>query len=181
PADPTTVIPPGFNTRHQFGGTVGGPIVRDKMFFFIGVDRQKKAGPLGTAFSNQAGCPPATCVNGAAGPELGIADLGRLQGGTPQRQDLLAPLVKLDYRRTHSITPTSPFNYSRNETDNFTGGRSQIFVFGAVDSNFENFVNEGPALSQTITTLINPRTVNEARFAYSLERRDRANRGPEPE
>ena len=34
PADPETTIAPGLNTRHQFGGTVGGPIARDKAFFF---------------------------------------------------------------------------------------------------------------------------------------------------
>jgi hypothetical protein len=162
--------------------------MKDRAFFFIGVDRQKKAGPLGTAFSNQAnpdptiGCPTgADCVNGVAVPELGIADLAALQGTTPQRQDLLTPLIKLDYRITHNTTATSRFNYSRNETDNFTGGRPQIFVFGAVASNFENFVNEGPVASQTVTTVINPKTVNEARFGYSLERRDRINRGPGPE
>ncbi len=184
PADPTTIIPPGFNTRHQFGGTLGGPIVKDRAFFFLGVDRQKRAGPLGTAFSNQAGCPTPTnpnCVNGVAVPELSIADLAALQGTTPQRQDLLAPLIKLDYRITHSTTATSRFNYTRNETDNFTGGGGQIFVFGAVASNFENFVNEGPVASQTVTTVFGPRTVNEARFAYSLERRNRINRGPGPE
>jgi hypothetical protein len=181
PAAPGVVIPPGFNTRHQFGGTLGGPILKDRAFFFIGVDRQKKAGPLGTAFSNQTGCPPATCVNGVAVPELNIADLAALQGTTPQRQDLLTPLIKLDYRITHSTTATSRFNYSRNETDNFTGGGSQIFVIGQVASNFENFVNEGPVASQAVTTVFGPRTVNEARFAYSLERRDRINRGPGPE
>jgi len=173
PAFPTTVIPPGFNTRHQFGGSVGGAIKKDKAFFFIAVDRQKKAGPLGTAFNQN--------VAGVSVPELSIPDLSALAGPTKQRQDLLTPLIKLDYRITHNTTASTRFNYSRNETDNFTGGRSQIFVFGAVNSNFENFVNEGPALSQSVTTVINPRTVNEARFAYSLERRDRTNRGPGPE
>lgn len=178
PAIPGLVIPPGFNTRHQFGGTVGGPIVKEKAWFFAGVDRQKKAGPLGTAWLQDLSAIPAAA---RAVPELGIPDLAALARGTPQRQDLLAPLIKLDYKITNNTTASSRFNYTRNETDSFTGGRSQIFVLGAVDSNFENFVNEGPVFSQTVTTVINPRTVNEVRFAYSLERRDRANRGPGPE
>src|SRR5712692_1074529 len=184
PGIPGMVIPPGFNTRHQFGGTVGGQIIKDKGWWFVDVDREKKAGPLGTAFKNQTGCPTPSnpdCVNGVAVPELGIADVAALQGTTPQRQDLLTPVVKLDYKISHNTTATSRFNYSRNETDNFTGGASQILVVGQVASNFEDFVNEGPVGSQTVTTVINPRTVNEARFAYSLERRDRKNRGPGPE
>ncbi|MEE8606538.1 MAG: carboxypeptidase regulatory-like domain-containing protein [Nitrospiraceae bacterium] len=178
PADPTTPIPPPFNTRHQFGGTVGGPIVGDKFFFFFAIDNQKQSGPLGTDFS--VGNPVATLCPCPI-PELGIADLADLAGGATQRQDLLTPLLRLDYQITSNTSGTSRVNYTRNETDNFTGGASQIFVFGQLESNFENFINEGPAFLQSVTTVINPFTVNEFRFAYSRERRDRANRGPGPE
>ncbi|MBI4462294.1 MAG: TonB-dependent receptor [Acidobacteria bacterium] len=173
PALPGQVIPPPFNTRHQFGGTIGGPIVRDKLFLFFAIDAQEQAGPLGTAFEQD--------VSGVAVPELGIANLQDEVGGSTQRQDLRAPFLRVDYQITSNTHGTSRANYTRNETDNFTGGRSQIFVGNAADSNFENFVNEGPAFLQSVTTVINPLTVNEARFAYSRERRDRINRGPGPE
>ncbi len=171
PAFPGVTIAPPFNTSHQFGGSVGGPIVRDKAFFFFAIDVQEQGGPLGTAFFND--------FSGIAVPELGISDLAGLAGGTTQRQDLLAPLVKFDFNITPNHTATTRINYSRNETDNFTG-RGQQFVSGASPDNFENFVNEGPVASQSLTSVINPFTVNEARFAYTWERRDRINNGPAP-
>ncbi len=166
-------VPPPYDTRNQFGGTLGGPIVREKLFIFLAGDLQEQAGPLGTSFLQD--------VSGVATPELGGGFLSDLEGPTNQRQDLRTGLLKLDYQITGGTRGTSRVNYTRNETDNFTGGRSQIFVGDAVSSNFENFVNEGPAFLQTVTTVINPTTLNEARFAYSLERRDRINNGPGPE
>ena len=40
--------------RHQFGGTLGGPIVRDKAFFFFTYDEQRRDFPGSAVLSNQA-------------------------------------------------------------------------------------------------------------------------------
>ncbi|MCI0422813.1 MAG: TonB-dependent receptor, partial [Acidobacteria bacterium] len=144
-----------------------------KLFFFLAADIQEQAGPLGTSFLQD--------VSAVATPELGGGFLSDLEGSVNQRQDLRTALFKLDYQITSGTRGTSRVNYTRNETDNFTGGKSQIFVGDAVSTNFENFVNEGPVFLQTLTHVFNPTTVNEARFAYSLERRDRINNGPGPE
>src|SRR5688572_31922270 len=38
--------------RHQFGGTIGGPIVKDKLFFFFSYDQQKRDFPAIAQFSS---------------------------------------------------------------------------------------------------------------------------------
>ncbi|HZI47023.1 MAG TPA: carboxypeptidase regulatory-like domain-containing protein, partial [Pyrinomonadaceae bacterium] len=47
-------VPQGFkpeDVRHQFGGTIGGPIVKDKAFFFFSYDQQKRNFPGLSIFS----------------------------------------------------------------------------------------------------------------------------------
>src|SRR5262249_35057921 len=39
------------DVRHQFGGTIGGPIVKDKAFFFFSYDQQKRNFPGVATFS----------------------------------------------------------------------------------------------------------------------------------
>src|SRR5215831_7515869 len=43
--DPLGSIKPP-ETRHQFGGSLGGPLVRDRIFFFANVDQQLRDAPL---------------------------------------------------------------------------------------------------------------------------------------
>ena len=44
-------------TRQQFGGTVGGPLNRDKSFFFMAYDQQAQHDALEAAFSATADAP----------------------------------------------------------------------------------------------------------------------------
>ncbi|MFQ5741801.1 MAG: TonB-dependent receptor domain-containing protein, partial [Acidobacteriota bacterium] len=174
PANPTTTIPPALDTRHQFGGTVGGPISRDKAFVFFAIEAQEQKGPLTAVFGDSGGirtlCPCPV-------PEFNIANLTDLEGQTGQRQDLFAPLLKFDYNITDNNTASTRVNYTRNETDGFTGfAGAQTFVLGRVGNNFENFVNEGFVIAQSLTSVINPTTVNEFRFSFSKEKRPRRTR-----
>lgn len=174
PANPTGTIPPFLDTRHQFGGTIGGPIKRDKAFVFFALDDQQQKGPLTAVFGDAGGirtlCPCPV-------PEFGIANLTDLEGQAAQRQDLFAPLLKFDYRITDKHTATTRFNYTRNETDGFSGFvGTPTFILGRVENNFENFVNEGFAISQSLTSVISPRSVNEFRVAFSQEKRPRRTR-----
>src|SRR6185295_10238618 len=42
------------DVRYQFGGTIGGPIVKDKLFFFFSYDEQRRNFPGVAVFANAA-------------------------------------------------------------------------------------------------------------------------------
>lgn len=179
PAKPETTIAPALNTRHQFGGTVGGPIARDKAFLFLALDAQQQKGPLTAIFARDVSASPCPCPIPAL---FGVATLSDLERGSSQRQDLTAVLTKFDYKLTPNHTATTRLNYTRNENDNFTGlAGSQTFVLGRVESNFENFVNEGWTAAQSITSLLGNASVNELRLSYAQEVKPRRQRAPGPE
>lgn len=184
PALPGTTVLPPFDNRHQFGGTLGGPLVKDKAFVFFAVDVQRQSGPLTIAFGRSpaalGGANPATVLVPAVYGEPAGTTVADLEGTVPQSQNLLAPLGRLDWKVNPSNTLTTRFNYTRNSTTNFAGGRGQTLTSGA-ESNLEDFLNDGYALQQSWTSVINPTTVNEVRFAYSTEKRPRENKGPGPE
>lgn len=169
---PANKIRPSFNTRHQFGATLGGPISRDKAFFFFALDAQQQEGPLTIRFSRDP--------KGVAVPEFGISDLSALQGEFDQSQDLVAPLLRFDWNLAQGHTATTRLNYTRNDTTNFTGGRGQLII-NAAESNLEDFVNEGFAVSQSLTSVLAANTLNEFRFAFSREMRPRRAKGAAPE
>jgi hypothetical protein len=177
PADPATPIPPSITTRHQFGGTVGGPISRDKAFFFFAIDRERTSGPLLTKFSRDVTIAPCPCPIPAL---YGGGNLSALQGSFGQGQKLLTPLIRLDWKASARNTSSTRANYTRNRTQNFTGGRGQILTSSA-ESGLEDFVNEGYAVTESFTTAFSAKTVNEARFAFSREMRPRRAKGPGPQ
>ncbi|HKS30648.1 MAG TPA: TonB-dependent receptor [Pyrinomonadaceae bacterium] len=64
--------------RQQFGGAIGGPIVRDKAFFFFTYDQQKRSFPVVLTTSNPALlnpvtlAAPAACTNAAGAAATGL-------------------------------------------------------------------------------------------------------------
>ena len=142
------------------------------------MDAQEQAGPLTAVFARNVNAAPCPCPV----PQVyGVSTLDQLERGAAQRQDLVAPLLKLDYNfGDHSAT--TRLNFTKNETDGFTGfAGSQTFVRGRVESNFENFFNEGWAISQSLTSVFGPLTINEFRFSISQEKRPRRTRSGGPE
>ncbi len=178
--DDITVLPP-FENRHQFGGTFGGPIAKDRAFVFLAMDVQRQSGPLTVDFGgNTGGANPATVLVPAIYGLPAGTTIADLEGTVPQSQNLFTPLGRLDVKVTPNNTLTTRFNYTRNSTANFAGGRGQTLTSGA-ESNLEDFLNDGYTIAPTWTTVINPTTVNEVRFAYSTEKRPREAKGPNPE
>lgn len=172
--------------REQFGGTVGGPIIKDKMFLF-GAFEQITANLTRANLSVPIGTPcPATAPTIQANQALinSSADCQRLalinffkttlnqeEGKSvdhPIRNTAL--LVKYDWNVTpsHKLGVSYNFDRSRNENQTF-----DVATYG-------NSANgtEGPSRIQAVNfnlfSTVSPTKLNEAHFSYSRESRPRS-------
>ncbi len=172
--------------REQFGGTVGGPIVKDKIFFFGAVEqiisnltRANLSEPIGTPCSVTA-----PTIGGNEALINGSADCQRLalinffkaklgqDEGLPVKHPVrnTAMLTKLDWNLStnNKLSASYNFDYSKNENDTFdvaTYGTSANGTEGPSKINLFN-LNLFSSLSAT--------KLNEAHFTYSRESRPRS-------
>jgi outer membrane receptor protein involved in Fe transport len=143
-------------TRQQFGGSIGGPIRKDKTFFFTVYDQQAEHQPLTVRFNNTTGLP---------------AELLSEQGVFKSTNTVNTYLVKIDHQLTQNTRLTGRYNYSRNNALNGT-------YTGVVSGNLDNNGTEKDRSHTAVfnaNTVISPNLLNEARAQYSFEDRPRVN------
>jgi hypothetical protein len=185
--------PPNINSQHQFGGSFGFPIRKDRQFLFLSTDVQRNNGPLTTNFchgdpacQNDAGpiIPAASstdvlgpaCLPGAVGMNLlpgcyGIPNLGALDGPHGQFQDFFTLLGHYDYQLSQANHFSVRGLGTRNHTKGFTGGHGQSETSDAF-GNTEQFVNQGISGVFALTTAVG-RKVNDFRVLLEGETRKR--------
>ncbi len=157
-------------SQQQFGGSIGGPIARDKAFFFFAADIQDLDDTVFTRFTRD--------VSGVAVPQLGISDLADLEGATPEKTDIKSIFAKVDVDVSQNNRISARLNFSENNSNSFTG-RGQNVVAGAgggLDgsyNNFENFRDTAWSVVASLTSVIGTRAFNEFKFHYSTEDRPR--------
>ena len=154
----------GFS-QEQFGGTLGGAFIKNKLFYFVAYDQQyftqtKQNNPLridpglvnffATKFSDPNENGPITRTN-----------------------DAIASLGKIDWNINANNLLTARYNYSHSTQDNGTfdvesWGRSA----NAREIDFSNSV------SLQLNTILTPTTINELRFQWAREDRPRYYNGP---
>jgi hypothetical protein len=174
----------GFS-REQFGGTLGGPIIHDKMFFFGAgegiiedLTRDNLSASMGT-------CPVAAPVVGVNDTIIGSnTECQRLallnfyktsfndNEGTPVSHPVRngSALGKFDWTITpkNQFSGTYDFDYSKNTNQTF-----DVATYGDTANGVE-----GPSKIQTsnnnLFTTISPTLLNELHFTYGRENRPRA-------
>src|SRR5712671_5724628 len=155
--------------QHQFGMTLGGPIVKDKFFYFVAYDQQIFSEVKQTARPTSPALDSLTTYLASAFSGALAQDFGPIS----RTNDAQVALVKLDWliNETHNASLKYNYTNSRQENGTFdvdTWGRSS----NAIEKDFSNAVN-GSLVSHLTNTID-----NEFRFQFAREDRPRSYSGP---
>ena len=156
------------DVRHQFGATIGGPIKKDKLFFFFSYDQQRRNFPGLGVFTSPSYL---TTVNRAAltgAPrnltnaqiDDTLAFINSLTGTVPRRGDQLSFLPKIDWQISakHSFNVT----YNRQRWDSPAGIQTQP-VNQRGRASFGDDFADIDSVTARLTSTLSSRIVNEFR------------------
>ena len=182
----TTPVKPE-DKRHQFGGNIGGPIIKDKLFFFFNADQQKRQFP-GIANASGPACffAPLTTVANPSDPcnktnetatlngrgittaqgNAGLDFLQSLTGVVPRTGDELLLFPKIDW----NISAKHHFSaeYNRMRWSSPAGVQTAGVVFRGVESFGSDFVKDDTVIARLVS-IVSPTMINEFRFQYGRD------------
>src|SRR5437899_1061642 len=159
----TQTLTPDFR-QHQFGFTLGGPLKRDKAFFFIAYDQQvydeikQKARPSSPALDSLTRW-------------MDTAFAGALRGDfgpIARTNDARAGLVKIDWRLSDRHNLSLKYNHTWSQQDN---GTFDVDTWGRSANGIEK--DHSNAGNLALASYLSPVLTNEFRFQYSREDRPR--------
>ena len=177
------------DVRHQFGGTIGGPIVKDKAFFFFSYDEQRRNFPGVAVFSTAnylntvnrctsaaaPGCTAALFTASLRNPTRGLTDaqidsaltfINSLTGETPRRGDQRLLLPKLDWHVTDNHQFTATYNRLRWESP--AGVQTGATVTRDRAGFGDDFV-EIDSLNLRLNSTFSSSLINQFRFQWAHE------------
>jgi len=173
------------DVRHQFGGTIGGPIVRDKAFFFFSYDQQKRNFP-GLAVFGQNGFLNLSSANRTALLLRGLTNtqidntlnfLASLSGPVPRTGDQKLILPKVDWVLNDKNTLT--VSYNRLRWDSPAGIQTQATNTRAVDNFGDDFV-QIDSLNAKLASTLTSTLLNEFRFQWGRDKEFQFSQPPIP-
>jgi outer membrane receptor for ferrienterochelin and colicin len=162
PAGVTTTFQPDFS-QNQLGFTLGGPLKRDRAFYFLAYDQQiydevkEKSRPQSAAFDSLR-----TFLT-TRYPEL-AGDFGPISRTNNAR----AALAKFDFRLSDRHNLSLKYNYTWSEQKN---GTFDVPTWGASANGLEK--DRSHAVNGSLVSFLSSQTSNEFRFQYSREDRPR--------
>ncbi len=162
-SDGTRTLAPDFG-QSQFGFTLGGPIVRDKVFFFTAYDQQayretkQKTRPTSAEFTALT-----SYLQTAFGGAL-ANDFGQIE----RSNDAQVFLAKIDWRVSDRHLFSAKYNYTSNQQ---TNGTFDVDTWGRSANAIEN--GSSNALSGQLTSQLTNTIANEFRFQVAREDRPR--------
>lgn len=167
--------------RHQTGGSVGGPVIKDKLFFFANTEITRRNFPLVDSITNSQFYSPTgayigQCGTGASAAPASAAQctaaqtyFGRFFQTLPRTANQNLGLAKLDWRPNEKNTVSVSFNLL-----NFTSPNGAV---NSVTANAAGVGSNGIQSAKTRTArvsdtyIVSNSMVNEARFGWFKDRR----------
>ena len=160
------------DVRHQFGGTIGGPIVKDKAFFFFSYDEQRRNFPGVAVFStaNYLNTVNRTTLlaRGLTTAQIDstLSFINSLTGETPRRGDQRLILPKLDWHLTENHQFTATYNRLRWESP--AGVQTGATVTRDRAGFGDDFV-EIDSLNLRLNSTFSSKLINQFRFQWAHE------------
>ena len=173
-------------TQHQFGGSIGGPIKKDKLFYFGSYEQQRFRAPRQIIFSFPTNF-PGTCTGGcpvtlSAAQQAVLSFLQGEQVAYIQTNDAYAGLGRVDWTVNNDNRLNVRFSASRNNALNAASrGETAIdpTTNSALSSNGTEQNTTRIMVGQLVSTLAS-NAVNELRMQYAHETRPRLSNSTVP-
>ena len=168
PSHGGTTFQPDFR-QHQFGFTLGGPLKRDRAFFFLAYDQQlyddvkQQIRPASADFT--------TLRNWMTTAYGGV--LANDFGPIPRTNDARALLAKFDFRLADRHNLSLKYNYTWSQQEN---GTFDVDTWARSANGLEQ--DHSNAVNGSLVSYLSSNTSNEFRFQYSREDRPRPYDGP---
>lgn len=185
---PSVVYVKPKDKRHQYGGSVSGPLIKDKLFFLYAFDQQRRNFPIVAVptpqFTSYTNAAYNNCANAAGGAAVDAVTCALDRGVTtaqitaaenfisaqagvaPRQGNQILNFLKMDYKLNQRNSAS--ISYDRMRWDSPNGIQTNPVVRRGITS-LGNDYDKVDSVIGKITTLLTTRASNELRVGYGRE------------